>query len=382
MRIVLFNAGFGCPFDSMDNRRVLTVQTIDSRRENVAALIPPKRKSELGQFMTPSRIAAFMASMFTDIKGRDVRLLDAGAGIGSLIAEFTQRAVNQPPLSVSLTAWEIDPVMREHLAETINGCLQMLHDAGIRTDAEIHPEDFILSASRYVGHMQPPCFTHAILNPPYKKLKSISEHRKVLRTVDIETSNVYTAFVALSLLMLEKGGELIAITPRSFCNGTYFKPFRRMLLRLAALRQVHVFEVRNHAFKGDDVLQENIIFHVVKGACQGNVILSTSSDATFSDAAKKTVPFGDIIQQGDDDLIIHLPTEAGAAELDGMTTRFPHSLAEIGMGVCTGPVVDFRMKTHLRESITNGCVPLIYCLHFTDGFVSHPKPGKKPNAIA
>jgi len=34
-----------------------------------------------------------------------------------------------------------------------------------------------------------------------------------------ETSNLYTAFLAIAIKLLEPGGELVAITPRSFCNG-------------------------------------------------------------------------------------------------------------------------------------------------------------------
>ncbi|MDP1610252.1 MAG: Eco57I restriction-modification methylase domain-containing protein [Sulfuritalea sp.] len=358
------------------------IQSIDTRRENVAALIPPTRKSEFGQFMTSSRIASFMAEMFEDFEGRDIRLLDAGAGIGSLAAAFAQRAAKEHPTSTFLSSWEIDPTMREHLAETLDGCLHMLSSSDILAETEIHPDDFILDACRYIGHMQPPRFTHAILNPPYRKLNSQSMHRKMLRTVDIETTNLYAAFVALSMLMLEERGELVAITPRSFCNGAYFKPFRKMLLQCSAIRRVHVFDSRNHAFRGDDVLQENIIFHLVKGAPQGDVILSSSGDASFSDLTEKSVPFARIVGSNDEERIIHLPTGDKESELDAMMLRFPFLLGDLGIGVSTGPVVDFRMKPHLRESVTDGSVPLIYCLNFSNGFVSHPRLSRKPPAIA
>jgi predicted RNA methylase len=58
--------------------------TIDQRRENVAFVTPAKRKSELGQFMTPSAIANFMTQMFSSLRSKTVCLLDAGAGVGSL----------------------------------------------------------------------------------------------------------------------------------------------------------------------------------------------------------------------------------------------------------------------------------------------------------
>lgn len=318
-----------------------------------------------------------MAAMFADTMGKDIKLLDAGAGIGSLTVAFIERAAKARPRSLRCVALELDPLMREYLAETLNACGSIFE--GIAT--EIQGEDFILSASESVKCGTTQKFTHAILNPPYKKLKTVSTHRKALRSAGIETSNLYTAFIALALLMLEEGGELVAITPRSFCNGAYFKTFRKMLLEQSAILQVHIFEARNHAFKGDKVLQENIIFRIVKGAEQGDVILSTSDDASFSNLTEKRVPFGKIILDGDNDQIIHLPTDEPSDEEEWMMTRYTNSLEDIGVSVSTGPIVDFRLKSHLRQDVDANCAPLIYCLHFLDGYISHPKPNKKANGI-
>ena len=357
------------------------IQDIDVRRKSIAKNTPSERKSELGQFMTPSRIAEFMANMFETASGMDIRLLDAGAGIGSLTAAFSESMEKSSPRSLHCATWELDPLLQEHLSETLEICRDAFVGTPVVFSSEVHGEDFILSASQGIRCGTTPTFTHAILNPPYKKLRTDSEHRRALRSVGIETSNLYTAFVALALLMLEDGGELVAITPRSFCNGTYFKPFRKMLLDMSAIKQVHVFAARNHAFKGDEVLQENIIFHIVKGAKQGDVVLSTSSDASFSDLSEKHIPFSEVVINGDDEQIFHLPTDDEASELGALTHRFPHTLAELGIGVSTGPVVDFRLKSHLRQEVDADCVPLIYCLHFVDGYVSHPKQSKKANAI-
>ena len=108
-------------------------------------------------------------------------------------------------------------------------------------------------------------FTHAILNPPYKKINSDSEHLRILRQVGIETVNLYSAFVALSLALMKTGGQLVAIIPRSFCNGPNYRPFREFLLQRAALRHIHLFAFRTEAFKDDGVLQENVIVMLERG---------------------------------------------------------------------------------------------------------------------
>ena len=52
---------------------------------------PESRKSELGQFMTPSPIADFMAKQFCTDRFQKVLLLDAGAGQGALSIAFAKR---------------------------------------------------------------------------------------------------------------------------------------------------------------------------------------------------------------------------------------------------------------------------------------------------
>jgi hypothetical protein len=100
-------------------------------------------------------------------------------------------------------------------------------------------------------------FTHAILNPPYKKIGSNSRYRLLLRQVGIETVNLYSAFVALAVAQAAPGAQIVAIIPRSFCNGPYYRPFRSFILERATIRHMHLFESRSKAFKDDAVLQEN-----------------------------------------------------------------------------------------------------------------------------
>ena len=360
-----------------------TFQTIDERRQAIAVATPAKRKSELGQFMTPSIIARYMASMFAPLTGKHIRLLDAGAGIGSLIAAVAERAATDEAATVRCEAWEIDTRLHDPLQATLKECRALAHAAGTDFTGAIQQEDFIAAFADIFSNDKMSSHTHAILNPPYKKINSNSPHRIALRKLGIETSNLYAAFVALALKSLDEGGELVAITPRSFCNGPYFRPFREYLFSAAALTEIHIFESRTHAFKGDEVLQENVIFHLIKGAKQGAVAITSSADATFSDFKTRTVPFSEIISPADKDLVMHLDSEDESTSTAAGLRTFTHTLEDIGLGVSTGPVVDFRLREHLREEIDAKCAPLIYAHNFVDGFISHPKIGaKKPNWIA
>ena len=345
---------------------------IDQVRREASSLLKTQRRSDLGQYMTPSPIAAFMAALFS-YTGQ-AKLLDAGAGVGSLTSAFFDQAL-QNDTAVDADAWEIDSILGGLLKNTLEEYVQ--HGRG-KIKAHIHTTDFIEDAISALQFDSGNLYTHAILNPPYKKINTNSKHRKLLRMVGIETVNLYTAFVALAVLLMKKNGEIVAIIPRSFCNGSYYRPFRNLILRTCSIRQLHLFESRNKAFQEDDVLQENVIIHLVKGEPQGSVIVSTSHDAKFLDYQQTPFDAAAIVKQGDSEQFIHIPT---AYVQTSMPRHCKHTLREVGLEVCTGPVVDFRLKEYWRDEPTIETAPLLYPHHFIDGALCWPKPHKKPNAL-
>jgi len=241
----------------------------------------------------------------------------------------------------------------------------------------VHSEDFILSAVQQIALAKGKRYTHAILNPPYKKLYSDSIHRALIRKVGIETVNLYSAFLALSVLLMQRNGEIVAIIPRSFCNGPYYRRFRRMIFRTCSLDRIHVFESRTKAFKDDDVLQENVIIKLVRGKDQGDIVVSSSHDQRLTDYIERKLPFHEIVKPADPEGFIHVPT----SDNHDCSNLFQHSLDEIGLEVCTGPVVDFRLRLHWLEEPAPNSVPLVYPHHFSDGKFQFPKKHKKPNAL-
>lgn len=357
------------------------LSAVEATRRQVARSTEALKKSQLGQFLTPQSIAVFMASLFSD-RGGSCRLLDAGAGIGSLSAAFLERWVSGGLRfdAVDLVAFEIDTALVPQLLHTLS-----LYGARGDLRTQVRGEDFIhasegaLTGDLFAAAL--PRFTHAILNPPYKKLGSTSVHRLALRRAGIETVNLYSAFVALALAQMAPGGEVVAIIPRSFCNGPYYRPFRRFVLERAAIRRLHLFDSRSKAFRDDDVLQENVIILLERGGRQGAVTISTSADDGFSDLARHEVAFDRIVAPGDAERIIHVPTSPLRSAIE-QHPEVRHTLEELGIKVSTGPVVDFRMQEYLRERPGEDTVPLLYPGHFSGQSVRWPVDGqKKPNAL-
>src|SRR5260221_11986464 len=101
------------------------IDSVDFFRLDANRKLDPDRRSDLGQFMTPPATARLMASMF-EAKDRDLSLLDAGAGVGSLTAAFISEICNREkkPKSISTTAYEINSKMCDYLASTLSQCRQ------------------------------------------------------------------------------------------------------------------------------------------------------------------------------------------------------------------------------------------------------------------
>ena len=376
-------------------------ETADFYRLDASLRLDPKRRSELGQYMTPAPIGRFMASLFDDLSG-DLRVLDPGAGVGSLSAAFVERCCHEvtKPWSVNLSCYEIEPLLIDYLETTIRDAEIQGWQAQIDVEGDIYADDFILAHANGTqedffgtGVTEGELFTHVIMNPPYKKINSASGHRAALRQAGIETSNLYTGFMFLAAQWLRPDGEMVAIVPRSFCNGPYFKPFREHFFSMMALRHVHVFEKRNSAFKGDEVLQENIIIHAIKEAAPSKVTITTSrgggfefdtetQDCVGEDMTQRVVDYTSVIRPNDPDSFVHIAANDLEQGIVDRMAYFTATLSDLGLKISTGPVVDFRLRNDLRAELEKGAVPLLYAAHFQGGSLEWPKVMKKPNAIA
>src|SRR5207245_1062934 len=113
----------------------------------------------------------------------EVHMLDAGAGIGSLCAALLEDLCTweRPPDSVSLSAYEIDTRLLPMLEATLGRCDEALGARGIRRDLKIRAEDFIASAvTQLCATVPQQRFNCALVNPPYRKIRSDSPERRLL----------------------------------------------------------------------------------------------------------------------------------------------------------------------------------------------------------
>lgn len=344
-----------------------------------------KDRKQRGHFGTPPAIAEFMAGMFSRVPGGTTRILDPGAGVGTLSAAVCETALLQKGLrQLFFELWENDPQITPLLDRTMAVCQQALRDAGQDMDFVVRKQDFILANARESLFDDGPAasFHLAILNPPYFKLRKDSAHAQAMRHVVHGQPNIYAGFMAIAADLLLPGGEMVAITPRSYFNGPYFKRFRKWYFDRLAARHIHVFESRTEAFKNDAVLQENVILCAEKCGDPQDVMLTISNGRNLSGVEAESVPYATIIDNSYGDYVVRVTTNRLDLEIIDAMERLPGRFRGLGFEVSTGPVVTFRSTRFLRTERADDTAPLLW-MHNVRPFVTRfPTKNGKPLHIA
>ena len=183
--------------------------------------------------------------------------------------------------------------------------------------------------------------------------------------------------------LLSHNGEMVAITPRSFCSGTYFKPFRISFLHTMALQRLHLFGSRVDTFYQDEVLQETVILSAIKTPAVPEKVLITSTNGPNDPfVIARDALYHEVVVPNDSESCIRIVSDGGGQQIAQRMVSLHTQLTDLGISVSTGRVVDFRVQEALRLLPEEGSVPLIYPTHISSGTVVWPKPeARKPNAI-
>ncbi len=314
-----------------------------------------RERKEKGQFFTPPEVCEFMALLFSGKLPKFFRLLDPGAGIGSLTAAMCDRLVElRSPRDIDIHLFENDPGVLPLLHESIANCCKGLRAAGHRARYVVHENDFIIDAAATVfgapslfqtdDYGQ---FDAVIMNPPYFKVNKDSPHARVMQEVVHGQPNIYAFFMAAGAEMLRPGGELAAITPRSFCNGLYFRGFRHWLSERVGLEHIHLFESRTNTFR--EVLQESIVTLWRRTAKQPeNITISTSYGRdVLGSNEERTLPAETVIDNTAGDFVIRISGSAEDSAVVELVESWPQRFSDLDLRVSTGPVVTFRAREFL-----------------------------------
>jgi len=190
--------------------------------------------------------------MFKEINKKIIRVLDPGSGIGNLTVSFVTEVCEweRKPDIIQAVLWEVDETLIRRLDDAMLQVKTYCSKHSIYFEYLIINEDFILSTVSKIKSNYEEKFDFIIINPPYKKMPTNSEHNRALLTLNIDVPNYYAAYIALSCKLLDKNAQMVYIVPRSFCNGEYFEKFRKNLVENYKIEEIHLFEKREGMILG------------------------------------------------------------------------------------------------------------------------------------
>lgn len=349
-------------------RDLLSACAAAERAHRLVTSLDERKKR--GQVFTPPSVCRFMAGQISAFP-QTLRLLDPGAGVGALTAAVCERMLElSAPRRLDVHLFESDKRLVGPLTQVMDDCGRALSNSGHSLTYQVHAEDFIAASSTRIDRQRslianvpiPGPFDVIIANPPYFKLNKKSQPARLMAGVTYGQPNIYAFFLAAACEHLREDGELVAITPRSFCSGLYFREFRRWFFQRMALTKVHLFESRTDTFKESNVLQESIITVSRRlGDCPREVDVTRSFGRDLPAALRpERVSVELILSRTGRDVAVRIPEKTSDTRILEEVEQWPERFSELGLRVSTGPVVMFRAtKFLLDRAEAEASVPLL-----------------------
>ncbi|MFV8830129.1 BsuBI/PstI family type II restriction endonuclease [Alkalihalobacterium sp. APHAB7] len=354
---------------------------IDPISDQVNNNTTPEEKKLKGQYFTSSSIAKYMAELLV-LNKNEIRVLDPGAGTGVLIAALVDRIISEKIKTISLKVdlYENDKLVIPYLEQMMEYCLNSMEANGYYFEYNIYQEDFITdhaylfeSSLLYRTSEESTLYDLIISNPPYYKVKKNHEYSRILADYVHGQPNVYFMFMAVAAELLNDDSQLVFITPRSYTSGAYFERFRERFFDKVDPDHIHVFNSRKGNFKGESVLQENIILSGFKRKRMVPYITVSSSGSSIDEDIKQEVFDKSLVLDSSDQInLMRLPLDKEQAAIIKMFDNWSNNLTVMGMNISTGPVVTFRNKELIVGYSENHTSPLLYMKHLKNLEVKFP----------
>lgn len=362
------------------DKKYTSIEYAEKLSANANEISTAEEKKKKGQFFTSGSIADYMASLIL-IDKSNLKVLDPGSGTGILIAAIVDRIIaDKISLSLVVDLFENDEKILPHLEDMMNYCKRLMNEAGNQFEYKIIKEDFILhhsilfKDSLFNARQEFTYYDLVISNPPYFKVKKEHEYSRVLSEYIYGQPNVYFMFMAVAEKLLLPDGQLIFITPRSYCSGAYFERFRAKFFEEIDADHIHIFTSRKGNFKGESVLQENIILSGFKRKTPLPFITISSSTTgdISSEYDQEVFPKSLIFDSSDQINLIRLPTTIEEALILELFDKWTNNLSLMNMNISTGPVVNFRNKEFISLFDKKLNYPLLYMKHLKNLGVTFP----------
>jgi len=332
-------------------------------------------KKEVGQYFTPLDVARFMSKYVNETTDR-VKILDPGCGIGILSVALAEELIlkNISIRTIELVAFETDVDILQYSERCFEYLRKWLNDRGVEFTVFLCKNDFILHNSLILNNQDNTYEFYDIIisNPPYFKLPKGDIRSQIAKSVIYGQTNIYTIFLSIAAKLLKPKGQLIFITPRSFCSGNYFRLFRETFFMLVDIKSIHIFNSRKDTFRRDKVLQENIIITADRNSSEKSnktklnakeyftTISSSSGVEDINNRRIKKFRINELINFDSYQKILYLPSSSIDEEVIKIFKTWTGSLNHYNLDISTGPVVGFRSENMIKIKNDKNTVPLLW----------------------
>lgn len=332
-------------------------------------------RKKKGQFFTSINAALFMGQEAA-ICAASLRILDPGAGNGILGASVVKYCIDNHMCSeFMLTFIETDAAVLPVLQETVELLHAYARQHSCKLEWNIRTENFL------TGDIEEK-YDIIICNPPYRKIRKNAPEAETMVKYVYGQPNLYSLFMAKGMELLHENGRFVYITPRSWVSGDYYKAVRESLLRNINIRSLLLYKERDSVFTTEDVLQETMILCAEKSSIQQPVIhLYTVNDDSFANMTRVDVPAKDIKDIGDNHYLL-LPTSRAEVDTIRKMSIIPDTFESLGYIFKTGPVVEFRNKDYLSNTVGKDTVPMYRSANISSNGLIFPAKVNKPQYVS
>lgn len=328
------------------------------------------------QYFTPYDIAVYMSEMFEIYDKESLNVLDPCGGTGILDLCIIDSLLKKSKLkNLCIDIYEKDPVIIQTLKKNIKIIKNNLKNNVVKVEINVIQDNYILHNTDFWKQKQCGEYDIIIGNPPYKKIGKNSDEAKAMNDIVYGQPNLYMLFLAMSVLHMKDLGQLVFLVPRSFCNGKYFKEFRKWLKINCCITNIHSFQDRSKIIN-DEVLQELIIIKIEKANKSNIVIGHSKNNLDLNDSKKEEVDSTFIWERSDMERI-RLPLLVGDDVILNIFEKFSSTMQKCGIVFSTGPVVDFRVKSGLEKTASVDTVPVVWSAHFGKYEIEWPNKKKE-----
>jgi adenine-specific DNA-methyltransferase len=350
-------------------------------------------RKQLGQYATPKEIARYIVKSVGYIPSRDIlnkTLIDPACGSGAFLVEGTRiylAALKKcrvslhdwyPMVLSAITGVDIDPkacfFARLNLSTLLApAILEFAARNGGETlrPLSVHCDDTLaLVASEggtlFYNRRTLPLkgrFDFVVGNPPYFKIKDLSESLKVAFAESIYGHpNAYGLFIHAGIGMMKPNGRLGFIVPRSMLSGLYFKNLRHLIEKETSIREIVYLSERKKVF--ENVLHGTMILSLERNRAQSGdiAVCFVQSAKEMRSPSGATIPAQNVIQRLNGLTVWFV---ADSPEVYSVINRIikDHPLLsgqKIDCVAKTGQIVWNRIKPLLRARIEPDTLPLVW----------------------